>query len=274
MKRMTCAALAALAMGLAACGGSNDGSKAEAPAAPAATAAGAAAFEAQPNLSESVAALPRLVGEGAAIQAINADLDRLDAAARGESCGDGEGGFERSVTQPMTGPGYVSFMIAENYYCPGAAHPSFGQTALTYDLSTGRRVDWMASAPGMALSRGDVDASPEDMNITYQSEALGRWYAAKMMANPDKEWVDSCRPVFEDGGLEGTYFRVWADAENNGVAVSADLPHVALACAETAVMTADEMRQFGVPASLIDAIAAAHGAGNWAPKGEGAADAA
>ena len=95
MKTMTCATLAALLMGAAAC---NQVSTAKEAAAAGVT------FETRPDLAEGVGALPRLVGEGAAIAAINADLDRRDVAARADGC-DGGGGVERGVSQPMTGPG-------------------------------------------------------------------------------------------------------------------------------------------------------------------------
>jgi hypothetical protein len=233
----------------------------------------AAAFAAQPDLAPNVQALPRLTGDTSAIMAINADLDRFDAAARESGCEEGQGDFERGVSQPMTGPGFVTFAISENFFCTGAARPSFSQTAVTYDLSTGERVDWVAAVPGLSLTRPEDDGLPATSVPGLQSATLAAWYGQKMLAAPDAEWVEQCRSVFETESLSDDYFRIWADAEGGGIAVSAEFPHVVMACADTAVMTPAEMQQFGVAPALIEAIAAANAAGNWAPKDAARAEA-
>lgn len=256
MKTITCAAMAALLLGVTACG-------------PASTAEGAEAapvtFEARPDLAPSVGALPRLVGEGAAIAAINADLDLRDTAARAEGC-DGGGGYERGVTQPMTGPAFISFRIAQGYACEGAAHPSFDQTAITYDLATGRAVDWVAVAPGLQLTRGEIDDMPADYVPGLASPALSAWYSARMLASTDREHAADCAGMWSTEALESTGFKVWLDAENGGLSVSPEFAHVAQGCADTATMTADDMRRFGVSPAVVDAVTAAHAAGFWAPK--------
>lgn len=259
MKTTACAAIAALMLGAAACN-------------PASTVKGAetapVTFTARPDLAKNVGALPRLVGEGAAIAAINADLDLRDTAARAEGCGDGDDGYDRSVSQPMTGPDFISFMVTQEYACEGAAHPSFDQTAITYDLATGRAVDWVAVAPGLELTRGEIDDMPADHVPGLSSTALSAWYSAKMLASTDREHAADCAEVWSTDALEGTGFKVWLDAENGGLSVGPEFAHVAQACADTATLTAEEMRRFGVTPAIVDAVTAAHSAGSWAPKDE------
>ncbi|WP_292107968.1 hypothetical protein [Brevundimonas sp.] len=254
MKMMTCTTLAALLIGATACS-------------PASTAqeAGAVTFEPRPDLEEGVGALPRLVGEGAAIAAINADLDRRDAAARADGC-DGGGGFERGVSQPMTGPGYISFWIAKGYFCEGAARPSFDQTAITYDLATGQAVDWVTAAPGLQLTRGDTTGLPADYVPGLSSSVLSGWYSAEAPASADAEFAEQCADVWTPEALEGVGFKFWLDARTGGLAVAPEFPHVIQACADPATLNADEMRRFGVSPAIIDAVATAHAAGAWAPK--------
>ncbi|KQY84806.1 hypothetical protein [Brevundimonas sp. Root1423] len=259
MKTTACAAMAALLLGLTACN-----------QAPIATGAETApvTFEARPDLAQNVGALPRLVGEGAAIAAINADLDLRDTAAKAEGCDEGDGGYSRSVSQPMTGPDFVSFMITQEYACQGAAHPSFDQTAITYDLATGRAVDWVAVSPGLELARVEMDEMPADYVPGVYSPALSAWYSAKALASTDREHLTDCAELWSTDALESKTFKVWLDAQNGGVSFNPEFAHVAQACADTATLTAEEMRRFGVSPAIIDAVTAAHAAGSWAPKDE------
>lgn len=256
MKTITCAAMAALMLGLAACDQAST-AKAGPLAAP--------TFDARPDLAQSVGALPRLVGEGAAIAAINADLDRRDTTAKAAGC-EGGGGYERGVSQPMTGPDFISFWISEGYACQGAAHPSFDQTALTYDLATGETVDWVTAAPGLQLTRGDTTDLPDGYVPDLSSTALTAWYSARALASTDREHVQECAEVWAPEALEGTGFKVWLDAQNGGLSVSPQFVHVVQGCADTVTLNPDEMRRFGVSPAIIDAVESAHAAGSWAPK--------
>lgn len=258
MKTITCAAVAALLLGATACNQASTAGEAD---------AATVTFAARPDLAENVGALPRLVGEGAAIAAINADLDVRDTAAKAEGC-DGGGGYSRSVSQPMTGPAFITFMVTQEYACEGAAHPSFDRTALTYDLATGRAVDWVAVAPGLALERGEIDDMPADYVPGLSSPALSAWYSARALASTDRERVTDCAGVWTTDALESTGFKVWLDAENGGLSVDPEFAHVAQGCADTLTLTAEDMRRFGVSPAIIDAVAAAHAAGSWAPKDE------
>lgn len=257
------AGLTAGAALLAAC--SNDAPAAEADAGQAGV---ATAFEARAALAPEIEALPRLAGDSAPIQAINADLDKLDAMAREAGCGEGAGGYVRTISQPMTGPDFVSFWIAEEWACEGAAHPSFVQTPVTYDLSTGQRADWSRLLPGLKPAQGEAfEDAPTGYVYGYSSPELGAWWGRKVLATvSDREWIDQCRDLLEPAEPRNDTFRIWADAEHGAIAISPDFPHAMQACAETAYMTADDMRANGVDARLMTALAAAQAAGNWLPR--------
>lgn len=262
---------AAVALTLAACS----------PGEPAATnaaevaASNAVALTEKPKLSEDVEALPRLAGDGPGVARINAEFDRMDAeavvqarecATMGAEAGAG-GGWTRWITRPMTGPAYLTVREHLDLYC-GGAYPSTSQTAVTYDVATGERIDWARAVPGLNLTSATFDDMPQDYVALFQSAALGAWYSAKMLALPDAEWVAQCRDVFDPAALSEQTFNIWADAEKGGVTVAPDFAHVVQACANSATLTAEDLRRFDADPKLVEAIAAAHAAGNWMPKEE------
>ena len=272
MKTITSVATAALMLGLTAC---NPGGAAPTKGAEAA-AAGAMTLVDRPNLSADVEAMPRLSGDSPAIVRINAELDRLDAAATadatecatmGAEAGRG-GGWSRTITRPMTGPAYLTLREHLEVYC-GGAYPSNTQSAITYDLSTGARADWVALLPELHLAQDEAMEDMPDYVLTIRSPQLTALYERKMIAEADDaEWRDQCKDVWkpQPDAEMGQGFYVWADAQHGGVAIDADYVHAVQACGGTVYLTADEMRAAGAPAALIDALAAAQTAGTWAPK--------
>lgn len=268
---------AAVALTLASCGPTGT-DKTAAPA-EASSAAGALALTDKPNLSGEIQAMPRLSGDSPAIVRINAELDRLDAAAvadagdcatMGAEAGAG-GGWNRTITRPMTGPGYLTLREHLEIYC-GGAYPSTSQTPITWDLSTGQRANWVTLLPGLNLVQDQPEEGmPANTVYSIRSPQLEALYERKMLADaPDPSWRDECKDVWvpKPAGELGQGFRVWADAEHGGVAIDADYAHVVQACGGTVYLTADEMRTAGAPAALIEALTAAKAAGNWAPKEE------
>ena len=240
-------------------------------AAPAANQAGVA-FSPNPDLGKDIAALPRLVGTGPAIAAVNADLDTLDAAARESAagCENPEGGYSRWISQPMTGPAFVTYAISEEYNC-GGPYPATGQTTVTYDLASGRRLDWSAVLKAMNVTTGDTEGMPAGSVPLVYSPALAAWYTRTIKAqiagqDGGSEWMEQCAPVFDAEEFSTNGFRLSADAEAGGLTVSPELPHVVQACGDAAIMDAAAMRANGVEVRLIEALATAHAAGNWAPK--------
>lgn len=258
----------AMALTLAAC---SQGETAEA-AATAAPATQAVTLIDQPALGEDLEALPRLTGGTPAITAINADLARMDASAVAAAAdcvasadGGPGGGSARSITRPMTGPAYLTLRQHAEWYC-GGPYPATAQTAVTWDLATGARLDWAAAVPGLGLTAGSTEDMPADYVAPVSSAALGAWYSRKMLASTETEWVEQCRDVFDPAQLAEQSFNIWADAETGGVTVQPDFPHVVQACAESATLTAADLTGFDAAPSLVEAITTAHAAGNWSPK--------
>lgn len=271
MKTITSAAMVALMLGLAACG-QGTASRAEGVTG----AAGDPILVEKPRLSADIEAMPRLSGDSPAIVRINAELDRLDATAVADAgeCGrmadsqEGDG-WTRTITRPMTGPAYLTLREHLEIFC-GGAYPSTSQTPITWDLSTGERVNWVALLPGLGLVQDQAEEGmPTDYVYSVRSPRLETLYERKMLAETtDAERREACQDVWKplaDDEL-GQGFRVWADAEHGGVAIDADYAHVVQACGGTVYLTADEMREAGAPAALIDALAAGRTAGNWAPR--------
>lgn len=230
------------------------------------------AFTPTPDLGKDIAALPRLSGATPAIAAVNADLDTLDAGAResAASCENQDGGYSRWISQPMTGPAFVTYAISEEYNC-GGPYPSTSQTTVTYDLASGRRLDWSAVLKAMNVTNGDTEGMPAGSVPIVYSPALAAWYVRTIKAqivgqDGGSEWMEQCAPVFDGEEFSANGFRVSASAEAGGLTVSPDLPHVVQACGDAAIMDAAAMRANGVEARLVEAISAAHTAGNWAPK--------
>lgn len=271
MKTITSAAMVALMLGLAACD-QGTASRAEGVAG----AAGDPILVEKPRLSADIEAMPRLSGDSPAIVRINAELDRLDATAVADAgeCGrmadsqEGDG-WTRTITRPMTGPAYLTLREHLEIFC-GGAYPSTSQTPITWDLSTGERVNWVALLPGLGLVQDQAEEGmPTDYVYSVRSPRLETLYERKMLAEAtDAEWREQCRDVWtpKAGDELGQGFRVWADAEHGGVAIDADYAHAVQACGGTVYLTAEEMRAAGAPAGLIDALTAAKAAGNWAPR--------
>ena len=271
MKTITSAAIAALMLGLAACGQGQAAGPENV-----AAAANATTLVDKPRLSADIEAMPRLSGDSPAIVRLNAELDRLDATAVadagecGQTADSQEGdGWTRSITRPMTGPAYLTLREHLEIFC-GGAYPSTSQTPITWDLSTGERVNWVALLPGLGLAQDQPEPGmPADYVYSVRSPRLEALYERKMLTEAtDAEWREQCQDVWTPKASDelGQGFRVWADAEHGGVAIDADYAHVVQACGGTVYLTADEMREAGAPAALIDALAAAKAAGNWAPK--------
>ncbi len=98
------------------------------------------------------------------------------------------------------------------------------------------------------------------------SLALSTWYSERMLASTDRERVSQCGELWTKEALVDASFKVWLDAENGGLSVEPNFAHVVQACADIATLTAEDMRGFAVSETIIEAVTAAHAAGNWAPR--------
>ncbi|MBW8304481.1 MAG: hypothetical protein K0M78_11200 [Brevundimonas sp.] len=216
-------------------------------------------------LAEDFDALPRVADDTPEAREINAYLDRIDVSDRAERADCLAGGRDnvewgRTVKAPMTGPRFVSVLLSTGYYC-GGAHPSWGQKSLTFDLESGRLVDWAGFLPDdMALPRYQAgDQWPQ----LLRSSSLKARYAREAIAQrrmPEGE--DECAEVL----MDSEPLDVWPDARTGGLALQVSgLAHAVSACTETVVMPLAELRQRGVDPALIDALETAHRTGQWRP---------
>lgn len=238
MRRLTLALLAASAVALPA------------------LAAGPIALQGQDPLSDKADALPRIVSPaGPRIDRINQALSRADARARRaiKDCGQGKDmDFERSISAPMTGQPFLSLTASDYAFC-GGAHPSMFQTHLTYDLGTGRPINWADYLPAdLVKPEVLIDAGDGSQLGAVQAPALLAWYRAQAKAQRGER---DCDEVYD--GADGLY--LWIDAKAQGMAMSmTSVPHAVQACDDPVVMKTDELRRRGARPALTDAIDAAH----------------
>ena len=218
-------------------------------------------------LAPNFNALPRVAGDTRQARDINAYLDRIDANDREDraTCLEMQPlndnvEWGRSVEAPMTGPRFLSVLVTTGYYC-GGAHPSWQQKSLTFDLESGRLVDWAEFlSADMALPRYEAgDQWPQ----LLRSPSLKAWYAREAIAQrrmPGGE--DECAEVLRDSEP----LDVWPDAQTGGLALQVSgLAHAVSVCTETVVMPLSELRRRGVDPALVDSIEAAHRVGQWRP---------
>ncbi|MGL4320187.1 MAG: hypothetical protein ACRCS3_04925 [Paracoccaceae bacterium] len=101
-------------------------------------------------LGPDIAALPRLAGGGAIADVVNAQLQTIDESDLNALSCVGDSGSERPsrrVEVLSAGPEFLSFLISKGAYCAGAAHPSWSQRTVNFDLQTGEQTNLRAFMP-------------------------------------------------------------------------------------------------------------------------------
>lgn len=212
-------------------------------------------LRASPDLAKGVEAFPRLVGDGKAIEEINAALTAADAAAAAEAkdCLDensGKGHWTRRVDVTSLSARLVSFRANDDYYC-GGAYPDTSATALVYDLETGGLVDWTRLIPGATLPPTDADTAGEALLPTIFSPKLQGLFneAAAKRSEPD------CTDVLGSG--ESMELLVWPDAKAKGLTVFLPgLPHAVRACGGPLIIPASKLKAMHADPALIEAMEA------------------
>lgn len=206
---------------------------------------------APPGLAKDIDAFPKLIGDDPIFAQINADLAERDAAALAESqdCLSKDGSdWAHGVEVTFAGPRYLNYIAFDSYYCAGAAHPDNNQSSVTYDLTTGRTVNWRDLLPPSLVASGSVDNGTAQDPIG--SDALTSLYLAKYPADADQE----CKDVVRDVDLA---FIFHLDAGEHAVKLTPSfLPHAVQACTEVASIPVSELRSLGAAPDLIDALAA------------------
>lgn len=212
-----------------------------------------------PDVAKGSAALPRIASPATPATArINAALGRLDRSWAGyvRDClaggKDNEAG--RHVDVSMRGPRYLSLQAWDEEDC-GGAHPDNSLTALTYDLETGRPVDWKQLLGSKLAAQTSVDNVIDGTTIgLVSSPELRRLYVQTLKASAaePKDWWSDCADVLAADDLS---FSLWLDAKKHAVAVRPELEHVVLACAEEADIAPATLHEMGASPELLAAFA-------------------
>lgn len=198
------------------------------------------ALVAQPPFAEFVAAFPRVAGEGAAAEAINARLQQLDdGVAEMADCD-----LNREVRVALDSPAFLSLYGSEGGYCEGAAHPFFVEYGLTFDRATGAEVDWSRLLPETLLQTASEDYDP---NYPFASAALNAAYVAAL--DPEMSGGE-CKEVY----AMGMGFQFWMEAGKGLAMFPASLPHAVLACAEVVILPLETLKAAGMDAAVLAAI--------------------
>jgi len=216
--------------------------------------------EAKP-VAHGIAAFPKIVAKpgDAASARINHALEGADASVDrlAVDCNHYKG-WKRNVSVTMRGPRYLSLLAGDDWYC-GGAYPDTDLTALVYDLSTGKPIDWATLFPANLVPKAEPTPGRGVSDPLYISSAdLWDLYVKASDTPGDEE----CNKVRKDpSGLDSTLL-MWPDAKEDGIALAAtQFPHVVKACGQPVTVSTAELRKLGVDATLLDAIDEAHAKG-------------
>ncbi len=209
-------------------------------------ATGAAASEpARLTRATSASAFPRIAApQTAATAKINAALGRLDRRWAGfvRDClaGGKDNEASRQVEVTLRGPRYLSFLAHDDESC-GGAHPDESRTALTYDLDSGRPVDWRQLLGPRLVTATAVDNVIDGATIgLVSSPDLRPLYvqALKAKGGEDASWWKDCEDVLADEDLK---FSVWPDAKTHALMLEPELAHAVQACGDDAAVSAHHL---------------------------------
>jgi hypothetical protein len=207
------------------------------------------------SLSSKAESLPRIAHPNQFERVINHDLRRLDTKAKSDALGctgaSGDGRrmfYERSVQVLSPGPRYLAIAVDVSTDC-GGVHPYYYQFKLTYNLETGRPVDW-----AKILTKTDVQnykvnpdhalpfALPAVRSLILQKLYRAAWKDADQCSVDD---VAGARPT-EDSEL--TIFMLAPAPGKHGLSVlPVDLASSVVACAQTVILGRKAMDELGIP---------------------------
>ncbi len=220
-----------------------------------------------PPVRRGIAAMPQITDPAdAAERKINAAVRRFDTSVRkaaGECRSDGKpGDWGRTVDATMRGPGFLSFVINDNYDC-GGAYPNTGSISIVYDLQTGNPVDWTKLLPASLTGDLSLDNGADGTKtVQLSAKRLYALYLTGIHYGKGANDTDpECKDVLEQPDNTAPPMSAWLDAKQGGLAVERnDLPHATAACEVPVVIPAATLRKEGASAVLTNAIEAAHAA--------------
>jgi hypothetical protein len=211
-------------------------------------------LRARPPLAKTIAAFPRVIG--GTNKAATARINEALAGADGAGCSGATGYWDRTIAVTMRGPGYLSLVARDDYYC-GTAYPDTDTIPLVFDVATGAPIDWKALFPAEIVSAsGTGPGSPDSEPVTVDSDRLWRLYAKTAAAVlSDKQ----CTDALNNPPWHGTRLMLWPDAEADGVAMmAADFPHVVKACGPPVTLAMPRLKKLGMRPAFLADVARAH----------------
>lgn len=218
-----------------------------------------------PPLLKDSESMPRIVSPATPATArINADLAKVDAdwVAEAKDCrGDGKNPYvyvERHYFVQMRGPGYFALLLSDEENC-GGPHPDNVLTPITYDLTNGQRVNWLAMFPPSAKLRAAYDTlAGEGPPNLFRSPVLQAIYLKRARAQRSAADWKQCTDALDNP--EGLDFQLVPDAAKGSLVLSLQLPRVVMACGDDIDLVPTDMRRLGVEPRLVAAIEQSHAA--------------
>ena len=152
--------------------------------------------------------------------------------------------FNETIEASYVSARYLSIDVRRSYFC-ATAYPTAGAgDPLTFDLETGKALDWKkVFRPGFLPQEGGAKPS-----------ALTRLYRARYAASDEEQEckdVVSGQDPFEGGAL------LWLDSAKGGLVAQPDFPHVIAACAKTIAFRSEDLAPYADSVFLRDLEAAA-----------------
>jgi hypothetical protein len=219
------------------------------------------------NVTRDIPAFPRIAEPvDDAERKVNVALDQLDARARSAArdCkpnAKGRGSWERMLSVPVSGPGFLSFYFADNVFC-GGAHPNYSTAAIVFDLRSGVAVDWTKILPPVLTGQiALLETSDGSKITTLSSFRLHRLYLDSYRPVSGKADVDAaddeCREAVANGrNGKPPRMLVWLK-DTQGLAIQFNLEHAMQACADEVVVPIAVLKTEGASADLVRALEAA-----------------
>jgi hypothetical protein len=150
--------------------------------------------------------------------------------------------FRESVAVTYVSARYLSLDVRQSYFCATAYPTNDAPTPLTFDLGTGRPLDWNAVfKPGFLPSEGAM-----------ASAALVKLYRARYAA-PDE--AKDCKDVIADDPSFEDGVDIWLDETKGGLVVQPDFLHVIAVCAVPLAFGATDLAPYADAAFVSDLAA-------------------
>jgi hypothetical protein len=152
--------------------------------------------------------------------------------------------FNETIEASYVSARYLSIDVRRSYFCATAYPTNDDEDPLTFDLETGKALNWnKVFKPGFLPQEGE--AKPSALTRLYRAR-----YAASDEERECKDVVSGQDP-FEGGA------HLWLDSAKGGLVAQPDFPHVVAACARAITFRPKDLAPYADPAFLHDFEAAA-----------------